>query len=146
MKNYKVQKLVKDFNKLSEDQQIEFLSILDRSINESSENVSLQGIHAIGIIGNWLDSMGIHNYTINNDLTVDVDGDVDLYNKNLTKIPVQFNEVLGNFDCSYNNLESLEWHPKYVGGDFDCSHNPGLSTRYLDNFDFSFVHGRVYRD
>ena len=29
----------------------------------------------------------------------------------------------GSFNCSYNNLKSLEGCPKEVGGDFYCSHN-----------------------
>ena len=32
-------------------------------------------------IKQWLDKMGVENYTINKNLTVDVDGSVDLFNK-----------------------------------------------------------------
>jgi hypothetical protein len=39
-----------------------------------------------GEIKNWLDCYGIKNYTINDDLTVDVNGSVDLYDKNLSSI------------------------------------------------------------
>jgi hypothetical protein len=67
----------------------------------------------------------ITNYTINDDFTVDVSGDVDLmdYYPKLTKIPLKFNNVDGYFDCSLNNLTTLEGSPKEVSFDFDCSHN-----------------------
>ena len=70
----------------------------------------------------WLDSMEIEDYTINEDLTVDVDGDVDLDNRNLIKIPIQFGIVKGNFDCSENQLKSLKGSPKECEI-FDCSFN-----------------------
>jgi hypothetical protein len=66
---------------------------------------------------------GIENYTINSDGTIDVDGDVDLINRYLTKFPLKFNRVSGYFSCNRNNLTSLEGAPKSVGGDFDCDNN-----------------------
>ena len=66
---------------------------------------------------------GIENYTINEDSTVDVDGDVNLHNKGLTKIPLKFGEVSGNFDCGYNKLKSLEGSPLSVGRVFSCISN-----------------------
>jgi hypothetical protein len=47
---------------------------------------------------------GIENYTINSDWSIDVDGDVHLSNRNLTKLPLNFRNVSGNFYCSYNQL------------------------------------------
>lgn len=44
-----------------------------------------------------LQRLGIKKYTINDDLTVDVDGDVDISYKNLVKIPINFGIVSGNF-------------------------------------------------
>jgi hypothetical protein len=62
--------------------------------------------------------------TIDKDtLFVFVDGDVDLRDNNLTKIPVKFGVVGGNFSCSYNQLTSLEGAPQTLGGDFYCSRN-----------------------
>jgi hypothetical protein len=66
---------------------------------------------------------GIRNYTINEDSTIDVDGDVDLYRKGLTKIPLKFGKVSGNFDCGGNQLKSLSGAALSVGGYFDCSSN-----------------------
>ena len=65
---------------------------------------------------------GITNYTINNGL-VDVDGDVDLYDENLTKLPIKFGNVSGNFYCSSNQLTTLEGAPESVGDGFYCRNN-----------------------
>lgn len=66
---------------------------------------------------------GIKNHTINEDLTVDVDGNVDLGGIKITGIPVKFGKVSGDFTCYNNHLKSLDGSPKHVGGDFDCSYN-----------------------
>ena len=66
---------------------------------------------------------GIKNYTINPDGSIDVNGDVDLYNKSLTKLPLKFGRVTGDFDCTYNQLTTLEGGPREVGGDFYCDNN-----------------------
>ncbi len=66
---------------------------------------------------------GITNYTINSDVSIDVDGDVNLIDNNLTRFPLKFRNVSGYFYCSYNKLTTLVGGPQTVGGDFDCSHN-----------------------
>lgn len=68
-------------------------------------------------------SYSIENYIINDDGTIDVNGDVDLYGLHLKKIPFKFGKVLGNFKCNSNELESLEGCPYYVGRVFNCSQN-----------------------
>jgi len=65
----------------------------------------------------------IENYTINEDGIVDVDGDVNLYRKKLTELPLKFGKITGYFDCSDNQLTSLEGCPKWVGGHFCCFKN-----------------------
>jgi hypothetical protein len=66
---------------------------------------------------------GIKNYTISSDGTVDVDGDVNLYRKDLKELPLKFGKVSGYFHCGYNQLRTLEGAPKEVGGGFYCNHN-----------------------
>ena len=77
------------------------------------------------LIKNWLDEMEVTNYTINDDFAIDVDGYVNLRNRNLVEFPeyIQFNEVAGFFDCSYNKLISLRGCPKIVHASFYCDHN-----------------------
>ena len=71
---------------------------------------------------NWLDNFYVKNYTINKDLTVDVNGEVSLSFNDLDFIPVQFGVVTRNFDCSNNNLKNLKGCPNKTRY-FDCQHN-----------------------
>jgi hypothetical protein len=66
---------------------------------------------------------GIENYTINNGV-VDVNGDVHLDHRGLTKIPLNFGVVSGDFYCYNNKLTSLEGCPSQIGGNFRCDNNP----------------------
>ena len=65
----------------------------------------------------------IKNYTINSDLTVDVDDTVNISNEELTELPLKFGKVSGHFYCENNNLTSLLGSPQTVGGFFDCYNN-----------------------
>ena len=66
----------------------------------------------------------IRKYTINDDLSIDVNGGVFLRNKKLEYLPLRFNYVSGSFNCSYNRkLRSLKGSPKTVGGHFYCHSN-----------------------
>ena len=69
-------------------------------------------------IEKWLKKYGIENYTIHDNLVVDVDGNVDLSNKKLKVLPFQFGNVTGYFDCSNNQLTSLQYCPTTVGESF----------------------------
>ena len=73
---------------------------------------------------------GIENYTINPDGSIDVDEEVDLYNKNLKKLPLKFNKVNEWFDCSFNQLTTLEGSPVEVNDGFDCSNNKLTSFEF----------------
>ena len=65
----------------------------------------------------------IKNYTINSDGTVDIDGDVNLFSKELTKLPLKFGNVSGYFNCIDNKLITLEGGPQSVGDGFYCNSN-----------------------
>jgi len=65
----------------------------------------------------------IENYTINDDLSIDVDDNVHLGFKMLEYLPLKFNYVSGSFNCFYNKLTSLEGCPQKVGGSFGCFYN-----------------------
>jgi hypothetical protein len=82
----------------------------------------------------WLDNHNITNYTINKDLTVDVDGNVDLYLTYLTSLPFKFGTVTGYFSCSANMLTSLKNCPKYVGCSFLCMYNRLTSVQYCPKY------------
>lgn len=93
----------------------------------------------------------ILRYTINDDGSIDVDQDVMLMGKKLSRIPLRFNKINGkfsirnnkilslegapnevtkNFDCSMNKLNTLKHSPRIVGGDYNCSHNKLITLRY----------------
>jgi hypothetical protein len=104
--------------------------------------VSLQ-LGKRALIMKWLDTMGVKNYTINPDLTIDVKGNVDLSDKKLTEFPdyIKFNNIYGHFYCQTNQLTSLKGCPINVSGDFGCWNNQlislkGCPTTIGANFDF----------
>jgi hypothetical protein len=78
---------------------------------------------------------GIKDYTINKDLTIDVDGDVNLRNLNITEIPLNFNKVMGKFCIVNTKIKSLKGCPKYIGSDFELFFCKDLE---------SFEHGPTY--
>ena len=75
----------------------------------------------------WLNSVGVTNYTIRDDGIVDVNGDVNLKLEEAGSIPIQFGHVSGNFDCLGNDLTSLAGAPQSVGGWFNCANNKLIS-------------------
>lgn len=72
----------------------------------------------------------IRKYTINNDLTINVTGDVYLKSYNETQLPdyIQFKIVEGSFIIEYSNLNSLKGCPVFVGDQFSCSYCNNLKT------------------
>jgi len=65
----------------------------------------------------------IKNYTISDDLSIDVDGNVNLTSNGLEYLPLKFNYVGGGFSCSNNRLKTLEGGPQTVNGNFYCNNN-----------------------
>jgi hypothetical protein len=65
----------------------------------------------------------IENWTLNSSGLVDVDGDVYISYKSLSKLPIKFGRVTGHFRCYSNNLTSLEGCPPEIREDFWCSKN-----------------------
>jgi len=74
-------------------------------------------------ISKWCDNNRIENYTINDDLSVDVDDNVILYLIYMEQLPVQFGYVKGDFILGENGLKTLKGVPYKVGGDFICGGN-----------------------
>jgi hypothetical protein len=75
-------------------------------------------------------SYKIHKYTINGDGSIDVDDNVNLNNRDIINLELNFNIVNGDFDCSYSYMNSLKGCPKEVGGDFRCNVNRLTSLEY----------------
>ncbi|MCK9475620.1 MAG: hypothetical protein M0R46_06870 [Candidatus Muirbacterium halophilum] len=100
---------------------MKYLKMFNESINRSD-------IEAI------CEKYNITNYTINDDGSIDVDGDVDLYNKKLKALPLKFRKVSGYFKCSYNQLTTLEGVPQRVGKYFSCRNNKLKNIDYLPKY------------
>ena len=94
----------------------------------------------------------ITHYTINDDNSIDVIGDVRLDSLELTEIPLKFNRVSGHFYCHNNKLTSLKGCPEWVGGNFYCERNKltsleggpkivEMSYDCLDNRDLTTLKG-----
>ena len=77
---------------------------------------------------------GINDYTINPDGSIDVDGNIilsyDFERGELSKIPLKFAKVIGDFECDRNQLTTLKGSPRSVGGNFECSGNQLTSLEY----------------
>jgi len=135
--------------------------IINESFIKSEKNLSNEkklstlGVGKIQLIRNWLDEYGVNDYTINDDMTIDLVGssfknhDLQLHSKLLHEFPdyIQFGTVKGwvdlrdnkltslrgcphtvgsFFDCAYNKLTSLKYGPSKVGGDYECFNNLNL--------------------
>ena len=89
---------------------------------------SKRDIHSI------CDEYGINDYTINPDGSIDVDGNIilsyDFERGELSKIPLKFAKVIGDFECDRNQLTTLKGSPRSVVGNFDCSGNQLTSLEY----------------
>lgn len=81
-------------------------------------------------IKKWLKKMRIEKYTINDDLTIDVNKDVFINYESFKVFPVKFGKIKGDFSCSNNELISLKGCPEIVGGFFNCSYNNLTSLEY----------------
>lgn len=75
--------------------------------------------------------LGIKKFKVRQDGKVDVDGDVNIYRRQLKNIPVKFGNVSGDFNCEYNLLRNLENCPDFVGGDFRCAKNQINTLEFL---------------
>ena len=85
----------------------------------------------------------IINYTINSDMSIDVDGHVLMRGKGLKEIPLNFNRVNGDFLCNFNLLKSLKGSPKIVESTFFCGNNLLKSLEYSPEYiGHSFYCGR----
>lgn len=64
--------------------------------------------------------------TVNNDGSIDYDGNIDLSGRDIKEIPFKFGTVNGNFNCSNTKIISLKNSPKYINGDADFSDNNNI--------------------
>jgi hypothetical protein len=118
-------------------------------------------------IEEWLAKYNIRNYTINDDLTVDVNDNVYITHNNITELPFKFGKVTGYFhylsqapslyncpdyvgdyaDVFSTKLTSLEGCPKYIGGNFFINYDNTFKYTNVSSYTellFCNIIGRVY--
>ena len=100
-----------------------------RSFTRGGDPKAAMGVGKRAMIEAWLEMMHVQGYVINDDLTVDVEGDVWMSHKGLAEFPfyVRFGRVRGYFSCSNNGLVSLEGCPRTVDSWFACQGNELVS-------------------
>jgi hypothetical protein len=83
----------------------------------------------------------IYNYTINEDKSIDVIGNVVFIPQaQFSKLPLNFNKVSGSFKCLCNGLTTLEGSPKWVGRSFIIMGSSLTSLKYAPQY----VNGSFY--
>jgi hypothetical protein len=97
-------------------------------------------------IKRWLDRLGVKDYVIQEDGTVDVNTDVQLpahTKKGKYKVPVKFGMIRGDFRCGQARLDDLTWLPSHIQQHFDCTMSP---TRCLSGIHkvVKFIGGDVW--
>lgn len=94
-------------------------------VNESALNESRNSFL------DWLESNTIirGKYKMNDNDEIDIIGSIRIDDSRISKFPVKFGKISGDFDCSYNSsLRTLEYGPSYVGGNFNCSNCQRLES------------------
>ena len=104
-----------------------------KSLESIYESILLENQNTNNIDLELLKSCVKGTYTINDDGSIDVDGNVTLSSKKLTKIPFNFGKVSGNVYCHNNQLTTLKGAPNNVGGCFDCTDNKLTSLKGAPN-------------
>lgn len=106
-----------------------FLSFLD--FKKGLDPIDSLGFSKKSMIINWLKKYDIDNYQINDDLTVDILGDLKLTNKNLSQFPnyLQFNIITGSCYVQNNRWRTLSGFPKVVQGDFSI-HTSNIKSKF----------------
>lgn len=79
-------------------------------------------------IKNFLSEIGVRNYNINEKLKVDTWQSVKI-RKKMSKLPIEFDCIIGDFDISDCGLESLYGCPDYIEGNFICVDNNLLDLK-----------------
>ena len=102
------------------------------NFEKMKDPLSSLGVGKIHLITSWLYEMGVEDYTINDDFTIDVNSNVNLNNKGIDKFPsyIKFANINGSFLVRNNQLTSLKGCPNEVYDDFSCSDNQLINLEY----------------
>jgi len=110
-----IQKLYPKYKLIKQDFTDYMKPIIDKFITINGKELTIKTDINLGILG-VLEKF-YSKYIIN------VEGCVDLEDKILKKIPIQFGYVTSFFDISNNYVRSLKGCPKKIDGYFSCANN-----------------------
>ena len=101
------------------------------SFERVKDPCSAMGIGKKSLIEQWLKSVDIENYIINDDYSIDVEETVLLSYKDIEELPpfIQFGKIKGDFWCNNNGMVSLRGCPYHVEGTFGCFNNKLTSLK-----------------
>jgi hypothetical protein len=113
------------------------MNIVREHINEKftqdSDPIDDLGIGTRHLVEKWLKKYNIVHYQINDDLTINVNGEVNLSTSRLSgSLPkyIKFNIVDGKFNISNNKITSLKGCPKIVKSNFECMYTDIKNLKY----------------
>ena len=99
------------------------------------------------IIEGRVDLSGLHLTELFDLSDVEVTGNFNCVNNNLTSLKGCPHTVRESFDCSYNKLTSLEGAPQTVGNYFYCYNNPLTSLKGIPKtVNYNFYIDEVLKD
>jgi hypothetical protein len=105
---------------------------INEKFTEDSDPIQDMGIGSRYLIEKWLKKYGIKNYKINEDLTINIKGNLYLDDILPGNFPdyIQFKYVSENVAISNNHLTTLKGCPQVIGGWFSCHMNELTSLEY----------------
>jgi hypothetical protein len=106
--------------------------IINEKFTDESDPIEDLGIGLIHKIKEWLEKHNVTNYTINKNLSIDVNDNLNLPGILHNNFPsyINFNHVHGNVNLVSCNLTSLKGCPKIIDGWFSCDRNKLTSLKY----------------
>jgi hypothetical protein len=113
---------------------------INEIFTEDSDPIHDMSIGSRRLIEKWLKKYKIKKYVINNDMTIDVYGEIYLNHKSIKKFPnyIQFGHIInGYFSVEWCNMKSLRGCPYTISkgnsqyrGDFFCDNNNLTSLKH----------------
>jgi hypothetical protein len=107
------------------------------NFQKGGDKLSNIGVGKIQMIKQWLNDNQLEGfYHINDDLTIDIEKDVNFRLKKMGDFPsyIQFGKINGGFDCSRCNMTTLRGCPTYVKKFFFCEKNKLTNLKFMPKY------------
>ena len=106
---------------------------VNEKFTDESDPIKDLGIGKRRLIEMWLQTWNIKNYTINKDLTIDVNDTVNMVYQQIEKLPyyIQFGIIKGSFFCNNCGLITFKGMPHTIKGILGCAGNKIKTLKYM---------------